>query len=59
MDRANPGGEREKVNKMYGSAEYGISRQHREEIRQEVVVYRLERLARARVAGQSRVFCGI
>ena len=32
---------------MYGLAEYGISRQHREEIRQEVAVYRLERLARA------------
>ncbi len=32
---------------MYGLTEYGISRQHREEIRQEVAVYRLERLARA------------
>jgi len=32
---------------MYGLAEYGISRQHREEIRQEVAAYRLEeKLAR-------------
>jgi hypothetical protein len=45
MERANPGGEREKVNKMYGLAEYGIPRQHREEIRQEVAAYRLQKMA--------------
>ena len=41
---------------MYGLAEYGISRQHREEIRQEVAAYRLEKkLARANREGQFRL----
>ena len=34
-------------NEMYGLAEYETFRQHREEIRQEVAVYRLEKMARA------------
>ena len=42
---------------MYGLAEYGISRQHREEIRQEVAAYRLEdKLARANREGRFRLF---
>jgi hypothetical protein len=56
MERANPAGEREKENKMYGLAEYGISRQHREEIRQEVAAYRLEeKLACANREGRFRL----
>lgn len=56
MERANPDGEREKENKMYGLAVYGISRQRREEIRQEVAAYRLEeKLARANREGRFRL----
>ncbi len=41
---------------MYGLAERGISRQHREEIRQEVAAYRLEeKPARANREGRFRL----
>jgi len=42
---------------MYGLAEHGIFRQHREEIRQEAAAYRLEeKLARANREGRFRLF---
>ena len=41
---------------MYGLAEHGIFRQHREEIRQEAAGYRLEeKLARANRGGRFRL----
>ena len=41
---------------MYGLAEHGIFRQHREEIRQEAAAYRLEeKLARANREGRFRL----
>ena len=41
---------------MYGLAEHGIFRQHREEIRQEAEAYRLEeKLARANREGRFRL----
>ncbi len=44
---------------MYGLAEHGIFRQHREEIRQEVAAYRVEdKPARANREGRSRLIGG-
>ena len=40
---------------MYGMLEQEISRQHREELRQEVAAYRLEKTARANREGKFRL----
>jgi hypothetical protein len=49
------GSKQEKENEMYGVLEHGISRQRREEIRQEVAAYRLEKTARANREGRFRL----
>ncbi len=56
MERASPGGKREKEEKdMYGLAEYEVWRQRPEEIRHEVAVARLERKLRANREGGSHL----
>jgi hypothetical protein len=46
MERASPGGKREKEDEMHGLGEYEVWRQRREEIRKEVAAARLEKMAR-------------